>query len=169
MVSQIVPGGGILRFQFAGFLPMLHGALLILGIVQETAVGEVSAGVVRVPPQKTFVRLTDGFEPLLDARAERGAGQTCTLFAEGCVASNPLVHFLLCGVVQFQKFLIFFFDRVVRVGDLYRNTRRSRDEIADRRGLVGGDERAQQSDQKNIHELSLAEPEKEATMLKRVR
>ena len=108
--------------------------------------------------QKFFVSLANGFEPLLDSSAERGAGQTGSLLAEGGVLSDPLVHFLLGGVIQFQDLSIFLFDRIVRIGELDGNAGRARDKIADGNRLIGGDQRAEQTDQKVIHACKLSKP-----------
>ena len=130
VVRQIVPRGGIFRVQFAGLFPMFHPALFVVGLVEETAVGQVSAGVFRVPSQEILVSLADGFKPMLDASAQRGAGQTRALFAESCFVADPFVHFLLRGVVLLQKFLILLFHRVVRIRGIHQSARRLRDEIA---------------------------------------
>ena len=108
--------------------------------------------------QKFFVSLANGFEPLLDSSAERGAGQTGSLLAEGGVLSDPLVHFRLGRVIQFQELPVFLLDRVVRIRYLDGNAARTRDEIADGNRLIGGDQRAEQTDQKIIHARNLSKP-----------
>ena len=68
-VCEIVPCRRIFWIEFACFLPLFYSAVLVMDVVEKTAIGEARLGVVRMFLQKTFVGFCYRLEPLFDAQA----------------------------------------------------------------------------------------------------
>ncbi len=158
MVGQVVPRGGILRIQLARLLPLDLGRVIFMDVAQKAAVGQARAGVAGVAAEEIFVALFNRREPLPNAGVQGRGPDPGALFGKLLIVSDPPVGFRLGGVILLEQFLVLLFHRIVFVGHNDGNTGSLMNQVADRRGLVGRHQRAQQSDQKVAHAIKLTRP-----------
>jgi hypothetical protein len=150
IVGEVVPDGGIFRVKLLGVFVLQVRALLVAGVVEETAVGEEAVRAFGMALEKILIRAAHLVEARLDARVQRRGGRR-RLVGVGLriIFAEPAVHVVLRGVVGQHHLAQFLFRR--RRGDVHGHAGLLLDDIAHGLRLVGGQQRAEESDGEFVH------------------
>jgi hypothetical protein len=154
-IGEVVPGGGVLGVEREGFLILDAGGVLVLGVVEETAKGDVRAGVIGVALEEALVFLANHGEPRFDAALQGFIGDAGALGRGGFIVAHHLVDGGKGGVVVIEQFIVLLLDGIVGVGNVDGNAGGLLEEIAGGSGRIGRQRSAEQTDDEISHDSKI--------------
>ena len=156
MVRESVPRRGILRVDLRDSLPLRFRRIFLADVVEKTAVGDPRVGVIGMGGEEVFVAFDDRLEPALDAPIQRGLLNVHLRNSTLVAFLDPSIDLRLGRIVVGHQLLIGLFDGVVHVRDGDAQAGLLLNEITHRAGRIRRHERAEQTDEKIVHEAKLA-------------